>query len=554
MIDAEDGRVARGHPLQVPAAVPDPGPLALHDVADRVRFERALSRGDIKDNRVAGEDVCLAPPTGIPLGRLNGPLIELPGTTPLAVPAKLLTGCPVEAAEAQVNPAPPADPGVDRRSEVAHVGVVAVPASLSVLPAPSVPQGPLRARVLGVSTVVSPVSSPALAPTMPSRPTGQESAPSDPAPPAPALAQLPVTGQEHAPTAVPARGDALLAQTTQGPPVATRVRQRAGEDISFAPPTVVPLGPLDGSVIELPGTPPSDSAQVQIDPDPPASSEANGRSEVALVGVVVMPASVPILSAPSVPDGSLRSRTPGVSTVPPPVSSQALATKTLSRQTERGSTPADPAPLVPEWAEMPIAVLEYEPTAVPVRGEVLSAQASLESPIAPRVREPIAGTRPLDPVEVAPAPEAIPSAVQELPQAVAPPASLPVPISDAPVPMSQEAPVRGRDLAALVEESVSRFLASTGPSQPRQVRIELKGEVYAGVWISLQEVGGQVQVDLVCASEAARLQLGALVLREADAMARRCRRDLLVRVVGDPRDDDDTDRPTAAVTEVVGRA
>lgn len=111
-----------------------------------------------------------------------------------------------------------------------------------------------------------------------------------------------------------------------------------------------------------------------------------------------------------------------------------------------------------------------------------------------------------------------------------------------------------RDFSAVFEEMVSRLLVSEGPSGTGQVRMELKGEGLSGVWLTMKEAQGQVQVDVVCATDAARMHLSELVRRGADGAARRCRRDLVIRVGTAGRDPQVLGEGDASIDEVLGRA
>ncbi len=203
--------------------------------------------------------------------------------------------------------------------------------------------------------------------------------------------------------------------------------------------------------------------------------------------------------------------------------------------------PADAAPR--DWPD-PAPTTCERPTIAPPKSADTIGLAS-ETPPAPVVFPSAPESMRADPIAFT---------VQEPPPAAFLPTALQAPLPDTLAPSPQETTARSADLAALIERSVATFLASLDPSQPRQVRFELKAQAYAGVWVSLQEVAGRVQVEFVCASEAARQHLSAIVLREADTMARRCRRDLQFRVTADLQEDDDADLAAPPVVEVAGRA
>ena len=60
--------------------------------------------------------------------------------------------------------------------------------------------------------------------------------------------------------------------------------------------------------------------------------------------------------------------------------------------------------------------------------------------------------------------------------------------------------------------------------------MEIRPEILPGVRVLLHELHGRIQVDFICSVEASRRALGAVARREAGELARRCRRDVLVRI------------------------
>lgn len=84
--------------------------------------------------------------------------------------------------------------------------------------------------------------------------------------------------------------------------------------------------------------------------------------------------------------------------------------------------------------------------------------------------------------------------------------------------------------AQVIEDTVARLMVGVDRDGAHQVRVELRHELMPGVRMVLQEAGGRVQIDLICAVEASRSRLSAISSREIGDIARRCKRDLLVRV------------------------
>ncbi len=66
--------------------------------------------------------------------------------------------------------------------------------------------------------------------------------------------------------------------------------------------------------------------------------------------------------------------------------------------------------------------------------------------------------------------------------------------------------------------------------------MEIRPEILSGVRVVLREAEGRVEVNFFCSVEASQQVLTAIAQREATEMARRCRRDLLVRVQADDED------------------
>jgi len=105
-------------------------------------------------------------------------------------------------------------------------------------------------------------------------------------------------------------------------------------------------------------------------------------------------------------------------------------------------------------------------------------------------------------------------------------------------------------LSDLLQEAVIRL--ASGPSVPgaTQVRLEFKADFLPGVTAIFQKAGGRIQVDFFCAVEASRQLLGAITRREVGEVARRCRRDLLLRIHAH----DEEQAETSSVLELLGNA
>lgn len=109
-----------------------------------------------------------------------------------------------------------------------------------------------------------------------------------------------------------------------------------------------------------------------------------------------------------------------------------------------------------------------------------------------------------------------------------------------------------RELGALLEHTVSRLMMGEGPSGTSKIRFALKGEALAGVWVTMHEAEGRIHVEMRGGTEAARAQLEAMARREIDSLARRCKRDLLIRV-GAEEDPEGADADLSVI-EVLGLA
>lgn len=100
---------------------------------------------------------------------------------------------------------------------------------------------------------------------------------------------------------------------------------------------------------------------------------------------------------------------------------------------------------------------------------------------------------------------------------------------------------------------MSQLQVSEGPSDLRQVRFELKTGLLSGVWVTLQQAQGRIEIDIRGGTGAARVHLSAVVQREVDGMARRCKRDLLVRISVGQEGHEDQD-VLESLVEVIGQA
>ena len=86
---------------------------------------------------------------------------------------------------------------------------------------------------------------------------------------------------------------------------------------------------------------------------------------------------------------------------------------------------------------------------------------------------------------------------------------------------------------------LERLMVDDGNSQggSKQVRMELKSDVLPGVTITVQEAGGRLQVDFICSDENSRLRLNAVIGVQAQTLAERLHRPVLLRVQTDDEED-----------------
>ncbi len=105
-----------------------------------------------------------------------------------------------------------------------------------------------------------------------------------------------------------------------------------------------------------------------------------------------------------------------------------------------------------------------------------------------------------------------------------------------------------------LQNAIASLQVAEGAQGARQVHLEIKPEILPGVRVVLQEVQGRVQVDFICSVQASHQVLGAIAQREAADMARRCRRDLVLRIQVDDKDPDREMLADVRTIEVVGTA
>lgn len=87
--------------------------------------------------------------------------------------------------------------------------------------------------------------------------------------------------------------------------------------------------------------------------------------------------------------------------------------------------------------------------------------------------------------------------------------------------------------AGQLEKMLSRLMVGEGTAGGKQVRMELSDDVLPGVTVAIQEVDGRLQVEFICSVPASRLRLEASVPQEAQPLAQRLGRDVLLRVLDD---------------------
>jgi flagellar hook-length control protein FliK len=105
-----------------------------------------------------------------------------------------------------------------------------------------------------------------------------------------------------------------------------------------------------------------------------------------------------------------------------------------------------------------------------------------------------------------------------------------------------------------IQQTVSDLKVFEGNVGTSQVRLDIKPELLPGVRVIVQEAGGRIQVDFICSAESSRRLLGAVARREATDMARRCRRDLLLRVQSEEDDSNPRSGTDPDAVEIVAAA
>lgn len=88
-----------------------------------------------------------------------------------------------------------------------------------------------------------------------------------------------------------------------------------------------------------------------------------------------------------------------------------------------------------------------------------------------------------------------------------------------------------------IGEMVERLMVDDGSHGGKQVRMELKDELLPGVTVAIQELEGRLQVDFICSVESSRLRLEAAAPEQAQVLAGRLKRGVLLRVQTDDADD-----------------
>jgi hypothetical protein len=91
----------------------------------------------------------------------------------------------------------------------------------------------------------------------------------------------------------------------------------------------------------------------------------------------------------------------------------------------------------------------------------------------------------------------------------------------------------------LSQALLERLMVDEGTSQGggKQVRMALKSDVLPGVTIAVQEAEGRLQVDFICSVESSRLRLNAAIPAQAQTLAERLQRPVLLRVQTDDEED-----------------
>jgi hypothetical protein len=96
---------------------------------------------------------------------------------------------------------------------------------------------------------------------------------------------------------------------------------------------------------------------------------------------------------------------------------------------------------------------------------------------------------------------------------------------------------RSSELHQKLDDTLSSLLVEEGTGGSRQVRMELKEEVLPGTTVVVQEAEGRLQIQFICSQEDSRLRLNRIAPEQAQALAHRLNREVLISVVTD--DDED---------------
>lgn len=146
------------------------------------------------------------------------------------------------------------------------------------------------------------------------------------------------------------------------------------------------------------------------------------------------------------------------------------------------------------------------------------------------------------------------TAADSLSLPVSPPVTTPSLREPAPVAVEKTLSLPPGALSDWLQETVSDLKVYKGDAGMSQVRLDIKPEFLPGVRVILQEAGGRIQVDFICLAESSRRLLGSVARREATEMARRCGRDLLLRVHSDEDDQDARAGTSSDAIEIVAAA
>ena len=269
--------------------------------------------------------------------------------------------------------------------------------------------------------------------------------------------------------------------------------------VPVAPPTVVGRAP----VAEVPTPTPTGLSPLFRDSRAPANPLGDERSIPQDSQVTVLP-----------------------STAPHPVRSDSVSAPAAMQ--------APMAPLQSRRVEdVPAVIVDRAPDPVPVQtprqeepDDRFQIRPSLDTR-KPDLDTPSKGSD--DPVPQVlfasdPLPTVLPTAQVSPPTPAAPPERSP--------------PSTAAAISDWLQQAVTRLQVGEGADGNQEVRFDIRPEVLPGVRVVLHESNGRVQVDFICSVDASRHVLSEIAQREASEMARRCRRDLLLRVQSEDEDSD----------------